>query len=122
MCVHDVRLDLADDARERADRERVGHRQGERSVGGRVQRRDLGADVGERVHGDARVVLGLLADVEAGDVHVVTAPGQLRGEVADVPLLAADNGREELRELQDPHACPRDGGATGQRRKKLVRA
>src|SRR5882672_8633955 len=38
-------------------------------------------------------------------MRVVTAPGELDAQVADMPLLAADDRRVELGEHQDPHAA-----------------
>ena len=56
------------------------------------------------VHGHAGVDDRRLADVQAGDVHLVPSRGQLDGQVPDVPLLPADHRRVELRQHQDPHA------------------
>ena len=96
---------LADHTPQVADRERIGPR-------GRVAALFVGRPPGDAVdralqqpERDPVVAIGRLAGrlAHGRDRHLVAAPGQLGAQVLDDPLLAADHGREGLRQHQNPH-------------------
>jgi hypothetical protein len=111
--VHDVGAEIVDEATEAATGPRVGHRRSERPVDVAIAQQRPGCcrnHVGHDTGVTRRRVLG-----DGGDVHLVPPLRLGRGEVVDMTLESAPDGREEVADVEDPHTSMRSNRYVGVR-------